>query len=257
MAEASPLGRVLAIMKSNIDELSPILSKAAYVAVTSPFDISRKGAVVVLLEPAEGVVCVCEDAKLLLKCCCSSDIDPTGELSMGMGDIMAGLAQEQGLQGNKSVASAMPELARRCAAAGYFPAYQAARLGKVFAIYMKGVRWEKCSMSHVSSCAYVVSPSFQMMQLRPLDLPPLLRRPTALPWRPGMAGRGSGTASSRGLGDINFALCTFKRLLNCMLNVNSAGPSSTTRRASRWAWTSTSVIQTICSTMASSLSSKR
>ena len=84
IAEASPLGRVLAIMKSNVDELSPILSKAAYVAVTSPSDISRKGAVVVLLEPAEGVVCVSEDAKLLLKCCCSSDIDPTGSMGMGL-----------------------------------------------------------------------------------------------------------------------------------------------------------------------------
>jgi hypothetical protein len=110
--------------------------------------------VVVLLEPAGSTVRNSENAKLLLKCCCSSDIDPTGELSMGMGDIMARLAQEQG---GASAASAMPELARQCATAGYFPASQAARLGKVFEIYLKGVFWDKCRMSHVSSCACVLS----------------------------------------------------------------------------------------------------
>lgn len=153
-ASSAALGKVLAQVKCNIDELSPILCKAAYVEVRCPSDVSRKGSVVVLLEPAGSKVRNSENAKLLLKCCCSSDIDPTGELSMGMGDIMARLAQEQGGAG---VASAMPELARQCATAGYFPASQAARLGKVFEIYLKGVRWDKCRMSHVSSCAYVLS----------------------------------------------------------------------------------------------------
>ena len=43
----------------------------------------------------------------------------------------------------------MPELARRCAAKGLIPEWDASRLGKVFQIYMKSVRWESMRMSSV------------------------------------------------------------------------------------------------------------
>ena len=145
MAEAAALSKVLAQVKCNIDELSPIECEAAYVAVASPSDLSKKGSVLILLDPG-GDVKDSADAKSLMLCCCNSSDDPTGELSMGMGDIMNLVASEKG---HTSVACAMPELARRCAAKGLIPEWDASRLGKVFQIYMKSVRWEKMSMSWV------------------------------------------------------------------------------------------------------------
>ncbi|MGB1607280.1 MAG: hypothetical protein ACPIOQ_81895 [Promethearchaeia archaeon] len=145
MAEAAALSKVLAQVKCNIDELSPIECEAAYVAVASPSDLSKKGSVLILLDPG-GDVKDSADAKSLRLCCCNSSDDPTGELSMGMGDIMGLVASEKG---HTSVACAMPELARRCAAKGLIPEWDASRLGKVFQIYMKSVRWEKMSMSWV------------------------------------------------------------------------------------------------------------
>jgi hypothetical protein len=68
---------------------------------------------------------------------------------MDMGDIMRQLEDD-----NANVASAMSEVARKCAASGLIPAAQATRLGQVFVIYMMGVRWDKCRMSHVSSCSF-------------------------------------------------------------------------------------------------------
>ena len=145
MAEAAALSKVLAQVKCNIDELSPIECEAAYVAVASPSDLSKQGSVLILLDPG-GKVKDSADAKSLKLCCCNSSIDPTGELCMGMGDIMSLLASEEG---HRSVACVMPELARRCAAKGLIPAWDASRLGKVFAIFMKNVRWDKMSMSWV------------------------------------------------------------------------------------------------------------
>ena len=145
MAEAAALSKVLAQVKCNIDELSPIECEAAYVAVASPSDLSKKGSVLILLDPG-GEVKDSADAKSLMLCCCNSSDDPTGELSMGMGDIMGLVAFEKG---HTSVACAMPELARRCAAKGLIPEWDASRLGKVFQIYMKSVRWEKMKMSSV------------------------------------------------------------------------------------------------------------
>ena len=145
MAKAAALSKVLAQVKCNIDELSPIECEAAYVAVASPSDLSKKGSVLILLDPG-GEVKDSADAKSLMLCCCNSSDDPTGELSMGMGDIMGLVAEEKG---HTSVACAMPELARRCAAKGLIPEWDASRLGKVFQIYMKSVRWEKMRMSWV------------------------------------------------------------------------------------------------------------
>ena len=145
MAEAAALSKVLAQVKCNIDELSPIECEAAYVAVASPSDLSKKGSVLILLDPG-GEVKDSADAKSLMLCCCNSSDDPTGELSMGMGDIMGLVAFEKG---HTSVACAMPELARRCAAKGLIPEWDASRLGKVFQIYMKSVRWESMRMSSV------------------------------------------------------------------------------------------------------------
>ena len=109
MAKAAALSKVLAQVKCNIDELSPIECEAAYVAVASPSDLSKKGSVLILLDPG-GEVKDSADAKSLMLCCCNSSDDPTGELSMGMGDIMGLVALEKG---HTSVACAMPELARR------------------------------------------------------------------------------------------------------------------------------------------------
>ena len=147
MAEAAALSKVLAQVKCNIDELSPIECEAAYVAVASPSDLSKKGSVLILLDPG-GKVKDSADAKSLRLCCCNSSDDPTGELSMGMGDIMSHVASEKG-HTVTSVACAMPELARRCAAKGLIPEWDASRLGKVFQIYMKSVRWESMRMSSV------------------------------------------------------------------------------------------------------------
>ena len=163
MAEAAALSKVLAQVKCNIDELSPIECEAAYVAVASPSDLSKKGSVLILLDPG-GKVKDSADAKSLRLCCCNSSDDPTGELSMGMGDIMSHVASEKG-HTVTSVACAMPELARRCAAKGLIPEWDASRLGKVFQIYMKSVRWEKMRMS------WVREPHFRL--ILPLTLPVL------------------------------------------------------------------------------------
>ena len=168
MAEAAALSKVLAQVKCNIDELSPIECEAAYVAVRSPSDLSKKGSVLILLDPG-GKVKDSADAESLRLCCCNSSDDPTGELSMGMGDIMSLVAEEKG---HTSVACAMPELARRCAAKGLIPEWDASRLGKVFQIYMKSVRWEKMRMS------WVREPHFRLI----LPLIPAADRPCLDPF---------------------------------------------------------------------------
>ena len=195
MAEAAALSKVLAQVKCNIDELSPIECEAAYVAVASPSDLSKKGSVLILLDPG-GKVKDSADAKSLKLCCCNSSIDPTGELSMGMGDIMNLVASEKG---HTSVACAMPELARRCAAKGLIPEWDASRLGKVFQIYMKSVRWEKMKMSSVREPTSFSCPCLVALVCKPTFYANSALhscRTTAHRWLPGMDGRGNGHASS-------------------------------------------------------------
>jgi hypothetical protein len=145
--------------------------------------------VLVLLEPAGESIEDSEDAKLLLKCCCSDDgyvVDDNFNSGSCMGNIMSQLNED----GNSNVASAMPELVRRCAASGLISGGQ--------------TRPSLCdlhegrSLGQMPNVARKFLCSSFALSLRFFMISRLLRRPTARLWRPGMAGRGHSTASSRG-----------------------------------------------------------
>ena len=139
----------------------------------------------VLLEPAGESIEDSEDAKLLLKCCCSDDGYVVDDNFNG-GSCMGKLNED----GNSNVASAMPELVRRCAASGLISGGQ--------------TRPSLCdlhegrSLGQMPNVARKFLCSSFALSLRFFMISRLLRRPTARLWRPGMAGRGHSTASSRG-----------------------------------------------------------
>ena len=61
-----------------------------------------------------------------------------------MGDT---LEQLEHTHSSGPVSACMPQLAQLCAAEGRIPQKDAAQLGQIFGIYMKGVRWDKMRMT--------------------------------------------------------------------------------------------------------------